>query len=147
MTLKQNNHKILIKTIMKTKLPLLVFIFTICMLNTTTSKASEPQHQSTRVYYFSLNSIIKDTIIVEKTTNNEMDIYTFVAEKVLSSEIIPAIEARFKVIVEGFISLSVDNNNRVKLITNNSLISQENVDFLLNTTIRLYEYTNYKMEK
>lgn len=132
---------------MKTKLPLLVFIFTICMLNTTTSKASEPQHQSARVYYFSLNSIIKDTIIVEKTTNNEMDIYTFVAEKVLSSEIIPAIEARFKVIVEGFISLSVDNNNRVKLITNNSLISQENVDFLLNTTIRLYEYTNYKMEK
>lgn len=132
---------------MKTKLPLLVFIFTICMLNTTTSKASEPLNRSVPSCYISLNSIIKDTIIVEKTTNNEMDIYTFVAEKVLSSEIIPAIEARFKVIVEGFISLSVDNNNRVKLITNNSLISQENVDFLLNTTIRLYEYTNYKMEK
>lgn len=132
---------------MKTKLPLLVFIFTICMLNTTTSKASEPLNRSVPTCYINLNSIIKDTIVVEKTTNNEMDIYTFVAEKVLSSEIIPAIEARFKVIVEGFISLSVDNNNRVKLITNNSLISQENVDFLLNTTIRLYEYTNYKIQE
>ncbi len=132
---------------MKTKLPLLVFIFTICMLNTTTSKASEPLNRSVPSCYINLNSIIKDTIIVEKTTNNEMDIYTFVAEKVLSSEIIPAIEARFKVIVEGFISLSVDNNNRVKLVTNNSLITQENVDFLLTTTIKLYEYTNYKIEK
>ena len=127
---------------MKTKLPLLVFIFTICMLNTTTSKASEPQNLSIPVYYMSLNALVKDTLVVEKTTNNELDIYTFVAEKVLSDEIIPAIEARFKVIAEGFVSLSVDNNNRVKLVTNNSLITQENIDFLLTTTIKLYEYTN-----
>lgn len=132
---------------MKIKFHLLVFIFTICMLNTATSKASQLQSLSDTTPYISLNSLVNDTIIVEKTTDNEFDIYTFVPNKVLDNKTISAIEARYKVIAEGFVSLSVDNNNKVKLVIDSSLITQKYIDYLLSTTIRLYEYTNYKIEK
>src|SRR5690606_10695734 len=120
---------------MKTKFSLLVFILSICILNTTISKASESQSLSDTTYYISLNSLVKDTIIVEKTTDNEFDIYTFVPNKVLDNKTISAIEARYKVIAEGFVSLSVDDNNKVKLVMNNSLITQDHIDFLLATTL------------
>ena len=133
---------------MKTKFSLLVFILTICISNTTISKASESQSLSVTAYnHSSLSSLIKDIIVVNKTTTNELDIYTFVPDKVLDNKTISAIEARFKVIAEGFVSLSVDDNNNVKLVMNNSLITQDHIDFLLATTLKLYEYNNYKIEK
>jgi len=126
----------------------LVFILTICISNTTISKASESQSLSVTAYnHSSLSSLIKDIIVVNKTTTNELDIYTFVPDKVLDNKTISAIEARFKVIAEGFVSLSVDDNNNVKLVMNNSLITQDHIDFLLATTLKLYEYNNYKIEK
>lgn len=132
---------------MKMKIFLQVFVLTVFTFGNVFSKTgkqkAESIYASERV---DLGFSVRD-IIVEKITNNEIDIYTFIPDKALDAETISAIENRFKVVVEGFVSLSVDDNNKVKLVTDNSKITQEGADFLLSVTIKLYEYTNYKIEE
>lgn len=129
------------------KIFLQVFVLTVFTFGNVFSKTgkqkAESIYASERV---DLGFSVRD-IIVEKITNNEIDIYTFIPDKALDAETISAIENRFKVVVEGFVSLSVDDNNKVKLVTDNSKITQEGADFLLSVTIKLYEYTNYKIEE
>ncbi|MFA5555690.1 MAG: hypothetical protein WCY06_03640 [Flavobacteriaceae bacterium] len=132
---------------MKRKVFLQVLVLTVFVFGNAFSKTNEQKTESIYASERVNLELSVGEIIVEKTTTNELDIYTFIPEKVLDTQTISAIENRFKVVVEGFVSLSVEDGNKIKLITDNTTITPENEDFLLSVTIKLYEYANYKIKE
>ena len=80
---------------------------------------------------------------ITKKTEKGLDIYTFSPDNEVDKETLAAIENRLKVVAEGFVSLSVNDKNEVKLVTNPGVITDERLDFCLRVVAKVYEYSNY----
>lgn len=93
--------------------------------------------------------ISNDILTIYKKREKGLDVYTFTPEKKADKEVISAIENRLKVLIDGFVSFSVDKKNEVKIVTDPSKISEEGLKQTIAIIVPIYEYypTNYKIEK
>lgn len=90
-----------------------------------------------------------DLLTIRKTTKNGLDVYTFVPEKIIDKETLLAIENRLKVMIEGFVSVSANDKNVIKIVTDPTKITAEGLERSINIVIRFYEFNNgnYQIEE
>lgn len=84
---------------------------------------------------------------IYKYKEKGLDLYTFTSDVVADDELVSAVGARLKNIVEGFVSFSVDDKNVVKIVMDPAEITEEGVVRVIGTIIKLYEYypNNYNI--
>jgi len=133
------------------------FIFIIAvffMANTAFSNTDKANNEDLLTISLIFSSISGDEmqdgiLTIHKTTKNGLDIYTFTPEKHIDKEIILAVENRLKVMIEGFVSLSTNDKNVVKIVTDPAKITTEGLERSINIVIRFYEFNNgnYKIEE
>lgn len=80
---------------------------------------------------------------ITKKTEKGLDIYTFIPDSKIDKELLTAIENRLKVVVEGFVSLSVNDKNEVKIVTDPAVITNEKLDFCFVVVAKAYGYSDY----
>ena len=91
----------------------------------------------------------QDILTIHKKTKDGLDVYTFSPGKQSDKELLLAIENRLKVVTEGFISVTSNDENEVKIITNPMEITEEGLEFSIAVVIKIYGYYrgNYKIEE
>ena len=91
----------------------------------------------------------QDILTIHKKTKDGLDIYTFTPEQKSNKELLLAIENRLKVMVEGFISVTSDDENVVKIITDPTKVAEEGLELSIAAVIKVYGYYrgNYKIEE
>src|SRR5690554_774765 len=133
------------------------FIFIIAvffMANTVFSNTDKANNEDLLTISLIFSSISGDEmqdgiLTIHKTTKNGLDIYTFTPEKHIDKEIILAIENRLKVMIEGFVSVSANDKNVIKIVTDPTKITAEGLERSINIVIRFYEFNNgnYQIEE
>lgn len=93
------------------------------------------------------HNINKEPIIIYKEKKDGLNIYTFTPEIIADKDLLSSIESRLKVMIEGFVSLSANNKNDVKIVTDSKIISDNDLDRTINIVIKVFEYYsgNYKI--
>lgn len=90
-----------------------------------------------------------DFLTIYKKKEKGLDVYTFTPKKKGDEETIKATENRLKVMVEGFVSFSVDKKNMVKVVTDPNKITEDNLSLVMSIVVKIHEYlpTNYTIEE
>ncbi len=80
---------------------------------------------------------------VAKKIVDGLSIYSFTPNIKTDKDTFLAVENRLNVLVEGFVSLSVDDKNEVQLVLDSAVVTEERVAFSLTVLMKIYEYSNY----
>lgn len=90
-----------------------------------------------------------DFLTIYKKKEKGLDVYTFTPKITVDKETITALENRLKVVAEGFVSFSADTKNVVKVVTDPSKITDDNLNLVMAVAVKIYDYypTNYTIEE
>lgn len=89
----------------------------------------------------------QDILTVYKKSQKGLDVYTFNPGKKSDKELMTAIENRLKNTTTGFVSLSSNSQNTVKLVIDPSKIKKHDFEVVMGVVVKMYEYypTNYNI--
>lgn len=80
---------------------------------------------------------------VTKKTVDGLSVYTFTPDIKIDDVTLLAVQNRLNVLVDGFVSLSVADENEVHLVLDPAVVTEERTHFSLAVVMKIYEYSNY----
>src|SRR5690606_14008438 len=80
---------------------------------------------------------------VTKKTIDGLSVYTFTPDIKTDEVTLLAVQNRLNVLVNGFVSLSVTDENEVHLVLDPAVVTEERTHFSLAVVMKIYEYSNY----
>lgn len=121
-------------------LALVLFVSNEAFSNVKNGRLNESNIQV--AYELNVSSFTKELTVYHQTVDG-LSVYTFVPEIKTDQDTFLAVENRLSVLVEGFVSLKVNQENQVQLTLDPAIVSQERVAFSLSVLMKIYEYSNY----
>ncbi|HEY8401833.1 MAG TPA: hypothetical protein VIK89_11245 [Cytophagaceae bacterium] len=82
-------------------------------------------------------------IQVTKKTEKGKNLYIFTPDSKVKDEDLKALENRLKTVAEGFVSLSADKKNEVKVVVDPAVITDERLEWCLRVVTKFYGYSGY----